>query len=126
MDLDKYIETLNDVGCLTEREVRMVCEGVKEIFIEESNVQLVSAPVTVCGDIHGQIYDLFELFKKGGKMPETSYIFMGDFIDRGSHSVETIELLLTLKLKYPSRITLLRGNHESRQTTQFYGFYDEV
>ena len=58
-----------------------------------------------------------ELFKKGGEIPDTSYVFIGDYVDRGSHSVETFEMLLCLKMKYPGKITLLRGNHESRQIT---------
>ena len=66
-----------------------------------------------------------QLFRVGGDCPQTNYIFMGDFVDRGFHSVETFLLLLALKVRYPERITLIRGNHESRQITQVYGFYDE-
>jgi serine/threonine-protein phosphatase 4 catalytic subunit len=75
----------------------------------------------ICGDIHGQFYDMMELFKKGGTCPQVNYLFLGDFVDRGFNSVETFLLLLALKVRYPDRITLIRGNHESRQITQVYG-----
>ena len=111
--------------CLPERDLRLCCEKVKEILMEESNVQPVAAPVTICGDIHGQFHDLVKLFDLGGRIPETNYIFMGDYVDRGYNSVEVFQLLMVLKLRYPGHITLLRGNHETRQITTVYGFYDE-
>uniref|UniRef100_A0A251SU32 Serine/threonine-protein phosphatase n=1 Tax=Helianthus annuus TaxID=4232 RepID=A0A251SU32_HELAN len=124
-DLDKQIEKLKNCEPLEESEVKALCLKAMEILVEESNVQRVDAPVTICGDIHGQFYDMIQLFKVGGDCPKTSYLFLGDFVDRGFYSVETFLLLLALKVRYPDRITLIRGNHESRQITQVYGFYDE-
>lgn len=124
-DLDRQIEQLRRCEYLKESEVKVLCSKAREILVEECNVQRVDAPVTICGDIHGQFYDLVELFKVGGDCPGTNYLFMGDFVDRGFYSVETLLLLLALKVRYPDRITLIRGNHESRQITQVYGFYDE-
>lgn len=124
-DLDRQIEQLRRCEYIKESEVKALCAKAKEILAGESNVQRVDAPVTLCGDIHGQFYDLIELFKVGGDVPETNYLFLGDFVDRGYYSVETFLLLLALKVRYPDRITLIRGNHESRQITQVYGFYDE-
>ena len=111
---------------LDERELREVINSAKEILLEESNVQPVMSPVNICGDIHGQFFDLLELFRTGGELPHSRYIFIGDFVDRGYNSVETMEYLLCLKVKYPHAITLLRGNHESRNITMAYGFYDEI
>ncbi|KAF0022552.1 hypothetical protein F2P81_025178 [Scophthalmus maximus] len=124
-ELDQWIEQLNECKQLTENQVRTLCEKAKEILTKESNVQEVRCPVTVCGDVHGQFHDLMELFKIGGKSPDTNYLFMGDYVDRGYYSVETVTLLVTLKVRFQERITILRGNHESRQITQVYGFYDE-
>ncbi|OAY64063.1 serine/threonine-protein phosphatase PP2A-1 catalytic subunit [Ananas comosus] len=124
-DLDRQIELLRECKYLPEAEVKTLCEQAKAILMEEWNVQPVKCPVTVCGDIHGQFYDLIELFRIGGDAPDTNYLFMGDYVDRGYYSVETVTLLVALKVRYRDRITILRGNHESRQITQVYGFYDE-
>jgi len=125
LNLDKQIEQLLDCKPLSEAEVKALCDKAKEILGDESNVQPVRAPVTICGDIHGQFHDLMELFRIGGKAPDTNYLFMGDYVDRGYYSVETVSLLVAFKVRYKERVTILRGNHESRQITQVYGFYDE-
>jgi len=125
LDLDKHLECLRRREPLPEQDFLEICDYVIEIFLEEGTVQPVSTPVTVCGDIHGQFYDLLQLFKMGGDVPSSKYIFMGDYVDRGYHSIETFSLLMCLKARYPTRITLLRGNHETRQVTQAYGFYDD-
>eukprot|EP00122_Pirum_gemmata_P019944 Pgem_evm1s18656 len=124
-DLDSWIEKLYKCEFLSEDQVKALCDKAKEILVSESNVQAVRCPVTVCGDVHGQFHDLMELFRIGGEGPDTNYLFMGDYVDRGYYSVETVTLLVCLKVRHKDRITILRGNHESRQITQVYGFYDE-
>ncbi|EQC25696.1 serine/threonine-protein phosphatase 2A catalytic subunit alpha isoform [Saprolegnia diclina VS20] len=123
--LDEQISRLRRAENLSEAEIMELCKKAKEILSAESNVQPVRCPVTVCGDIHGQFYDLLELFCIGGQCPDTNYLFMGDYVDRGYYSLESVTLLVALKVRHRERITILRGNHESRQITQVYGFYDE-
>ncbi|ORZ22931.1 protein phosphatase x-2 [Absidia repens] len=125
MDIDACIDSIKSCQYLPEYSMRQLCNKVREILAEESTVVPIHSPVTLCGDIHGQFYDLLKLFEVGGDIPSTSYMFMGDFVDRGRYSLETLTLLLLYKVKYPDRITLTRGNHESRQVTRVYGFYDE-
>ncbi|KAK3117002.1 sporulation-induced protein [Teratosphaeriaceae sp. CCFEE 6253] len=256
---DEWLAQAKLCRYLPEADMKRLCETVKESLMEESNIQPVSAPVTVCGDIHGQFYDLLELFRVAGGMPgeveerermgreereqkgvgdkpsrkvstfsaadlepptqisdpkvrkkmkrrfqkdsaytsaasndgsesgageeeesrgrgrsrstgqpgqqedeeeyeeeeegsedsgvgvrspgasrsksavpktdhangKQNFVFLGDFVDRGYFSLETFTLLMCLKAQYPDRITLIRGNHESRQITQVYGFYEE-
>ncbi|OEH76486.1 serine threonine protein [Cyclospora cayetanensis] len=126
-DLDVWIGgfSRNPPALLTEGDLWSVCQKIKELLVEESNVQPVPAPVVVCGDIHGQLEDLLLLLQLGGSVSSTRYIFLGDYVDRGRNSVETFQLLMLLKLRYPGQVTLLRGNHETRQVTSVYGFYDE-
>jgi serine/threonine-protein phosphatase PP1-1 len=207
---DEWLEAARQCKYLPEPDIKRLCEIVKEFLMEESNIQPVQTPVTVCGDIHGQFYDLLELFRVAGGMPNDTapeapigptavisaadieppstitdpnvkrkmkrrfqrderyaatleeeeqeederrgrsrsigskgsrrhsgqsskpssngtqnFIFLGDFVDRGYFSLETFTLLMCLKAKFPDRVTLVRGNHESRQITQVYGFYEE-
>jgi len=124
-EVDDMIAQVLECKHLSEAQVAKLCEKGKEVLEKESNVHVVRAPVTVCGDVHGQFHDLLELFKIGGVPPDTNYLFMGDYVDRGYYSVETVTLLLLYKIRYPERLHILRGNHESRQITQVYGFYDE-
>jgi serine/threonine-protein phosphatase 6 catalytic subunit len=123
------LEILKSDQILPEKDFADLCEAIKEILAEESNLQPVASPVIICGDIHGQFYDVLNLFTTGGEIKSdnnNSYIFIGDFVDRGYNSVETFSYLMLLKVLYPGRITLLRGNHESRQISMTYGFYDEI
>jgi serine/threonine-protein phosphatase 6 catalytic subunit len=113
MKIDEWIEDLKRGNCISEPDLKKLCIHVKNLLMKESNVVYVQSPVTVCGDIHGQFYDLLELFKTGGEIPMTNYVFMGDFVDRGHNSVETFQYLLCMKARYLDCITLLRGNHET-------------
>jgi len=125
LNLDKCLEQLLRGELLSEGTVKEICDRVKLQLMDEPNIAILKAPVTVVGDIHGQFHDLLEVFKVGGRPPDTNYLFLGNVINRGAFSVETITLLLCLKLRYPHRITLLRGNHESKSITEIYGFYAE-
>ena len=85
----------------------------------------LEAPIKICGDVHGQYYDLLRLFEYGGYPPESNYLFLGDYVDRGKQSLETICLLLAYKIKFPENFFLTRGNHECASINRIYGFYDE-
>ena len=118
-DLDSVIETLQQCKLPKESDVKQLCDIAHDILIKEENVAILSTPITVCGDIHGQFDDLIELFRVGGGIPETNYIFMGDFVDRGFNSVETFLLLLCYKVKYPERITLTMSQDRSHKCMDF-------
>lgn len=110
---------------LSEAEIRQLCVNARQIFLAQPNLLKIRAPVRICGDIHGQFQDLLRLFEYGGFPPSANYLFLGDYVDRGKQSLETICLLLAYKIRYPDKIFLLRGNHEDAKINRVYGFYDE-
>ena len=99
-NIDEIIEKLKKGELVEEMSVKKLCDKAKEILSNDGNVINIESPVTVCGDIHGQFYDLLELFKIGGDAPSVSSLFMGDYVDRGLYSIETFLYLLVLKVRY--------------------------
>ncbi|KAI9031875.1 Metallo-dependent phosphatase-like protein [Phycomyces nitens] len=132
--IDDYIARLLEAGytskvpkqlCLKNAEVNAICRTAMEIFLSQPSLLELSPPVKVVGDTHGQYTDLIRLFEMGGFPPSSNYLFLGDYVDRGKQSLETMLLLLCYKIKYPENFFLLRGNHECANVTKVYGFYDE-
>ena len=133
MDVDSIIEKLlavkgNKPGKtvdLKEEEIKFLIDKSLSLIKEEKMLIELEAPLRVCGDIHGQYYDLLRIFEHCGYPGEYNFLFLGDYVDRGKQSLETICLLLAYKIKFPNKVHLLRGNHESSVTNRIYGFYDE-
>ncbi|OAF71379.1 putative serine/threonine-protein phosphatase C27B7.6 [Intoshia linei] len=132
-DLDKFIDTLENARFqrrdkiipLEEKHIIQVVTKSHQIILNQPSLLYLDAPLTICGDIHGQFNDLLRLFSHANFPPNTNYLFLGDYVDRGKQSLECICLLLSYKIKYPNNIFLLRGNHECASINRIYGFFDE-
>jgi serine/threonine-protein phosphatase PP1 catalytic subunit len=133
IDVDEIIDQLLEVrGCrpgrevnLKEEQIKGICLQAREIFMDQPMLLELEAPLKIVGDTHGQYFDMLRLFEYGGFPPESNYLFLGDYVDRGKQSLETIWLLFAYKIKYPENFFLLRGNHEWSSINRIYGFYDE-
>lgn len=110
---------------MTKSDVMSLLSQAKVVLMSQPMLLEVDAPVTICGDIHGQFYDLLQLFAAGGDPVNTSYLFLGDYVDRGRNSLEVACLLLAYKVRYPDSVFLLRGNHEMPEINFVYGFREE-
>lgn len=133
-DLDDMIKRLVDAGyagkvtktvCLKNAEITAICNAARELFLSQPALLELSPPVKIVGDVHGQYTDLIRMFEMCGFPPNSNFLFLGDYVDRGKQSLETILLLLCYKLRFPENFFLLRGNHECANVTRVYGFYDE-
>ena len=106
-------------------EIEALCICSREIIKKQPILLELEAPLCICGDIHGQFDDLLKIFEKAGYPSTQNFLFLGDYVDRGHQSIETICLLLAYKIKYEDTFFILRGNHESASINRVYGFYDE-
>ncbi|CAK7903347.1 serine/threonine-protein phosphatase PPQ [[Candida] anglica] len=121
----KIWQSSRDQLPLDSNEIKYILQKSRSIFLEQPTLLRLSPPVKIVGDIHGQFHDLIRIFNACGYPPYTNYLFLGDYVDRGYKSLETMLLLLCYKIKYPENFFMLRGNHESANITKIYGFYDE-
>jgi len=133
VDVDRIIDELTNAkqqhpgqhSTLSEADVRQLILTAREIIASEPTLLHLRAPIKLVGDIHAQFYDLLRIFEFGGTPPDQAYLFLGDYVDRGPNGIDCLALLLAYKIKYPNKIYLLRGNHESAGINRLYGFSDE-
>ena len=126
MEPEEILSLTRNGDAIPPDQIFRMCKLVNQIFVQEATVMSLQTPIAICGDIHGQFFDLIKIFEIAKTPKDTQFLFLGDYVDRGDFSVETILLLFAYKIKYPRQIYMLRGNHESPQLNQTYGFYDEV
>ncbi|XP_030372578.1 serine/threonine-protein phosphatase alpha-2 isoform-like [Scaptodrosophila lebanonensis] len=110
---------------LLKEDINAVCAKARDIFLSQPMCLRLSPPICIVGDLHGQFEDLLRILKSTGTPPEKHYLFLGNYVDRGQNSIETITLLLCYKIKYPDCVFMLRGNHESQALNRIHGFHDE-
>merc|ERR1740123_1535210 len=125
INIDALTKHLNREGRLTMKDALFLIHSTKAIYQKESNLLRLDDPITVCGDIHGQFFDLLRLLEAGGDPAETQYLFLGDYVDRGCFATECVFLLCAYKITYSKSFFQLRGNHECRHLTAFFNFKDE-
>lgn len=129
--MEKLLEHYKDRKLLHRRYAFQILVDIRQYFMSQPTLVDIDVPdgnkFTICGDIHGQYYDLMNIFELNGTpSKENPYLFNGDFVDRGSFSVECIFVLFGFKLLYPDHFFMSRGNHESENMNKMYGFEGEV
>lgn len=132
-DVSLKVDTLIDVLApgtgnqvkLDEGQLKALLREARDTLLRQPTLLELEAPIRILGDLHGQYRDLLRHFELGGYPPDSNYLALGDYVDRGKQSIETVSLLLAYKVKYPENMFLLRGNHECASITRIYGFYDE-
>lgn len=113
-------------GLLSETDALEIINRAAALFRKEPNVMRLNDPITVCGDIHGQYYDLLKLLEIGGDPKEQQYLFLGDYVDRGCFGCEVALYLFAFKIKHPDTFFMLRGNHECRHLTAYFNSKQET
>lgn len=127
-DVDRYLDRVMVPEPLDfpEEDFVQLCAQFQKVYSALPNLLKINQPTTVVGSVHAQLDDIRELFDVCGEVPYTSYLFLGDFVNYGEHNITTVCLLFSLALKYPDRVYLLRGAHESRRLTLVCGLYSEI
>lgn len=124
--MENFLPRIRNSDDFKTEEINLILDSVMKIFYLEPPLLNLSTPIAIVGDIHGQFEDLLNIFERMTYPPYTTYLFLGDVVDRGDRSLDCILYLFVLKILYPEKVFMIRGNHETRDTSGIYGFQDEM